>query len=138
MFQKLKSLPFKKLFKWSFILLTILVLSIGISNYWIIKSTKAQLYSDKSLIPQNDVAILLGASKTLRNGSENLFFNTNFKNDLRFQLLDVVGREQNISIQKIVEGNYIIHMKTFSAGIYILNVINEEGNYFSRKIIKVK
>ena len=74
MFQKIKSLPFKKLVKWSFILVVILILSIILSNYWIIKSTKAQIYSDTSLIPQNDVALLLGASKTLRNGSENLFF----------------------------------------------------------------
>ena len=74
MLKKLKSLPYKKLFKWSLILSTILVLSIIISNYWIIKSTKAQIYSDASLIPENDVAILLGASKTLQNGSENLFF----------------------------------------------------------------
>lgn len=74
MLQKLKSFPYKKLFKWSFVLLTILVLSIFISNYWIIKSTKAQIYSETSSIPQNDVAILLGASKKLRNGSENLFF----------------------------------------------------------------
>lgn len=70
----INKIPYKKLFKWSFILLTILVLSILISNYWIIKSTKAQIYSDTALIPQNDVAILLGASKTLRNGNENLFF----------------------------------------------------------------
>lgn len=74
MLQKLNSLPFKKLFKWSFILIAILILSIVLSNYWIIKSTKAQIYSDTSLIPKNDVALLLGASKTLRNGSENLFF----------------------------------------------------------------
>ena len=70
----INKIPFKKLFKWSFTLLTILILSIVISNYWIIKSTKAQLYSDTSLIPKNNVAILLGASKKLRNGSENLFF----------------------------------------------------------------
>lgn len=74
MFQKLRNLPFKKIFKWSFALLTILVLAIVISNYWIIKSTKSQIYSDTISIPQNDVAILLGASKKLRNGSENLFF----------------------------------------------------------------
>lgn len=70
----IRNSSFKKIFKWSFVLLTILVLSIIISNYWIIKSTKSQIYSDTISIPQNDVAILLGASKKLRNGSENLFF----------------------------------------------------------------
>jgi len=74
MFQKIKHLPFKKIFKRSFILIAILLLSIIGSNYWIIKSTKSQIYSDTSSIPKNDVALLLGASKTLRNGTENLFF----------------------------------------------------------------
>lgn len=74
MFQKIKFFPFKKLFKWSSIFVILLSVLILISNYWIINSTKSQLYSDTLLIPQNDVAILLGANKTLRNGSENLFF----------------------------------------------------------------
>lgn len=74
MLQKLKSLPYKKLFKWSLAFITIVILAIVISNYWIIKSTKAQIYSDTALIPKNNVAVLLGASKTLRNGNENLFF----------------------------------------------------------------
>ncbi len=67
-------ISFKKLFKWSLILLVVLVTFILLSNCWIISSTKTQIYSDTETIPQNDVAILLGASKTLRNGSENLFF----------------------------------------------------------------
>lgn len=74
MLEKLKSLPYKKIYKWLFILFSVTVLSISLSNYWIINSTKSQIYSETAEIPQNDVAILLGASKTLRNGSENLFF----------------------------------------------------------------
>ncbi len=70
----IKNIPFKKIIKWTFIFSILLVLTIIISNYWIIKSTKSQIYSDTTLIPKNDVAILLGASKKLRNGSENLFF----------------------------------------------------------------
>ena len=74
MLQKLKSLPIKKMAKWSFILFAFFAITITLCNYWIIASTKAQIYSETDTIPQNNVAILLGASKTLRNGSENLFF----------------------------------------------------------------
>lgn len=69
-----KKIPFKKLFKWSFILMTLMVIFIVLCNYAIMSSTKTQLYSDISLIPKNDVAILLGASKKSRWGGENLFF----------------------------------------------------------------
>ncbi len=74
MIKKLKALPFKKIFKWSFILAIFSSSLIVSSNYWIIKSTASQLHTDILKIPSNNVAILLGASKTLRNGSENLFF----------------------------------------------------------------
>ncbi len=74
MWYKIKNISFKKLLKWSSLILILLGISILSSNYWIIKSTKKQLYTDVNLIPKNDVAILLGASKTLRNGHENLFF----------------------------------------------------------------
>ena len=74
MLQKIKSLPYKKLFKWSFIVILLFVISIYASNQWIIKSTKSQLYSTIFEIPSNDVALLLGTSKILKNGSENLFY----------------------------------------------------------------
>lgn len=74
MFEKLKTLSFKKIIKWSLILFALFAVLITVCNYWIIKSTKSQIYSQTEKIPRNDVAILLGASKTLRNGSENLFF----------------------------------------------------------------
>ena len=59
---------------WAFILVVLLGLSVVLSNYGIIKTTRQQLYSDVDKIPQNNVAILLGASKNLRNGGDNLFF----------------------------------------------------------------
>lgn len=74
MLKKIKTISLKKAFKWTSLLLTLVGVFIISSNYWIIKSTKKQLYTDVNLIPKNDVAILLGASKTLRNGHENLFF----------------------------------------------------------------
>ena len=58
---------------WSAVIFVVLCFCIIGSNYWIIKSTGSQLYSEVDKIPANDVAILLGASKTLPNGRENLF-----------------------------------------------------------------
>lgn len=74
MWDRIKNSSFKKILKWTSFLLILFGILILSSNYWIIKSTKKQLYTDVNLIPKNDVAILLGASKTLRNGHENLFF----------------------------------------------------------------
>lgn len=74
MFQKLKRISFKKIIISALFLLLILGISIISSNYWIIKSTRQQLFSEVNKVPNNDVALLLGASKLLRNGHENLFF----------------------------------------------------------------
>lgn len=74
MLQKLKSISFKKIIFSALFLLLILAISIISSNYWIIKSTRQQIFSVVDKVPNNDVAILLGASKLLRNGHENLFF----------------------------------------------------------------
>ena len=74
MLSALKNLPFKKIFKWTIIIFVLLSIAIGWSNYYIIKSTRSQIYSDVNTLPKNDVAILLGASKSLKNGRDNLFF----------------------------------------------------------------
>jgi len=70
----LKRINYKKLIKWSCVTLLILTSLIFICNYWVIKSTKAQLYSEINDIPANDVALLLGASKTTVRGNTNLYF----------------------------------------------------------------
>ncbi len=74
MIERIKKISLKETIKWTGYFVVIMAISIGISNYWIIKSTKSKLYSDVNLIPENDVAILLGASKTLKSGYDNLFF----------------------------------------------------------------
>ncbi|MBK7182854.1 MAG: YdcF family protein [Bacteroidetes bacterium] len=70
----LKKISFKKVFLWLSIILLLFSCAIVISNYWIINSTKSQLYSDVNLIPANDVALLLGASKKTSRGNDNLYF----------------------------------------------------------------
>jgi SanA protein len=72
--QRILSILRSRLFKWSCGLFLSLVALLFICNYWIIRSTAAQLYSDTEKIPANDVALVLGANKASRWGGENLFF----------------------------------------------------------------
>ncbi len=64
----------KRLFKWLLISLGIVLLSIISSNYWIISSTKTQLYTDITKIPSRKVGLVLGASKQTTRGTANLYF----------------------------------------------------------------
>ncbi|MES2567285.1 MAG: ElyC/SanA/YdcF family protein [Bacteroidota bacterium] len=61
-------------FKWLGAILISLFLVIVVSNYWIVTSTKSQLYSDVVTIPQRKVGLVLGASKKTSRGTENLYF----------------------------------------------------------------
>jgi SanA protein len=54
-----------------FFILAVIVL---LCNYWIIRNTRCQIYSDINSVPANDVALVLGANKNSRWGGENLFF----------------------------------------------------------------
>lgn len=64
----------KRLMLWFFIAGVLFVLMIAGSNYWIIKSTKQQLFSASPQLPSCKAALLLGASKMSRAGRINLFF----------------------------------------------------------------
>lgn len=66
--------PNKRFLKWLFIALLACLCSIIISNYWIVSSTKAQLYSDVASIPSRKVGLVLGASKNTVRGTHNLYF----------------------------------------------------------------
>ena len=50
-------------------------MSAWLSNSWIVRSTKSQLYDDIDKIPFRNVAMVLGTSAKARNGLDNLFFN---------------------------------------------------------------
>lgn len=45
-----------------------------ISNYWIISSTKNQLYTSSDSIPERKVALVLGTSKLSKRGTPNMYF----------------------------------------------------------------
>ncbi|GAB2537983.1 SanA/YdcF family protein [Spirosoma aerophilum] len=64
--------------KWT-IKLTIALLFGGatvvlVSNYWVVYNTRNQIYFNIHELPANDVGLVLGTSKFVRTGKENLFF----------------------------------------------------------------
>lgn len=64
----------KRFFKWASIIIVFICVSIIWSNYWIISSTKTQLYTDLTKIPSRKVGLVLGASKQTSRGASNLYF----------------------------------------------------------------
>jgi SanA protein len=64
----------KKFVKWSLLIISLLFLSIVCCNYWIVNSTKKQLYSEVNSIPARKVGLVLGASKKTSRGTNNLYF----------------------------------------------------------------
>ncbi|MFD2572207.1 vancomycin high temperature exclusion protein [Spirosoma soli] len=45
-----------------------------ICNWWVVHNTRNQIYFDINELPTNDVGLVLGTSKFVRTGKENLFF----------------------------------------------------------------
>ena len=45
-----------------------------LSNWWVVYNTRNQIYFDIAELPANDVGLVLGTSKFVRTGKENLFF----------------------------------------------------------------
>ncbi len=58
----------KKLFWWG---LGLFVLTVLLCNRWVINSTDAYLYTSFTLLPENEVGIVLGTSSYTRNGEPN-------------------------------------------------------------------
>ncbi|WP_174842717.1 SanA/YdcF family protein [Spirosoma rhododendri] len=50
------------------------VVLILVSNWWVVYNTRQQTYFDIHKLPANDVGLVLGTSKFVRSGKENLFF----------------------------------------------------------------
>ncbi|HLL95672.1 MAG TPA: ElyC/SanA/YdcF family protein [Spirosoma sp.] len=45
-----------------------------VCNWWVVRTTEGQIYFDMHKLPANDVGLVLGTSKFVRSGKENLFF----------------------------------------------------------------
>lgn len=67
----------KKLLKWSVYLVFAALIVVVLANIWVVMSTESKVFSDYSELPnsdKNNVALVLGTSKKLVNGSPNPFF----------------------------------------------------------------
>jgi SanA protein len=50
------------------------LLVVLLSNWWVVSSTKSQIYFDLGHLPANEVGLVLGTSRLVKGGKENLFF----------------------------------------------------------------
>jgi SanA protein len=67
-------MTFRRILKGLIIIFVLVAAFILISNIWIIQSTENSIFSDVSKVPYNDVALVLGTSNKLTDGSPNPFF----------------------------------------------------------------
>jgi SanA protein len=65
---------FKKIARGVIYLVLILALSVVLANVWVVKSTESRVFFDHHKLPDNKVALVLGTSQKLINGSPNPFF----------------------------------------------------------------
>jgi len=64
----------KNAFKCSCYFAGFVLLCIVLANIWVVKSTEANVYSDHRQLPDNKIALVLGTSQKLVDGSPNPFF----------------------------------------------------------------
>lgn len=65
----------KKLLFWSFIMGLLEMLSILLCNWWVMASTRSQVYTMDE-VPAQEVALVLGTSKLIRGKYQNSYFNS--------------------------------------------------------------
>ncbi len=51
-----------------------LLLAVGGLNYWVLQSTRSARYTDLRTVPQNEVGLVLGTGRLLKNGTVNWHF----------------------------------------------------------------
>jgi SanA protein len=64
----------RRLVKWGMIFAGSFAIILLIANLWVVYSTQDKVYADTSLLPHNEVAVVLGTSNKLTDGSPNPFF----------------------------------------------------------------
>jgi SanA protein len=64
----------RAIWRWLFIAVGVALLLILLGNRWVINSTDAYIYDNWSLLPENDVGIVLGTSTYTRGGKPNPHF----------------------------------------------------------------
>lgn len=64
----------KRIVKGVIIILFLGATVVLVSNWWVVYNTRNQTYFDIYKLPANDIGLVLGTSKFVRTGKENLFF----------------------------------------------------------------
>ncbi|MGF7214071.1 SanA protein [Spirosoma lacussanchae] len=64
----------KGVIKFSIVVAFVGATTILICNWWVVQNTRNQIYFNLQELPANDVGLVLGTSKFVRTGKENLFF----------------------------------------------------------------
>ena len=82
----------KKIRRMFLIVIAFVVFGIFACNIWVIQSTRGRVYADISQIPHNKVALVLGTSSRLVNGSPNPFFVTRMSRAAEMYKLKKVER----------------------------------------------
>lgn len=67
-------MTFRKVLKGLVFILILVIAFILISNIWIVQSTRQSVFTDAESVPFNEVALVLGTSNKLTDGSPNPFF----------------------------------------------------------------
>lgn len=65
---------FKKFIKWTIAISFFLLMGVLLANIWIVISTEEKNYYTLGNMPSNDVGLVLGTSKGIHGGKENMFF----------------------------------------------------------------
>ncbi|GAA4413862.1 hypothetical protein GCM10023187_42650 [Nibrella viscosa] len=64
----------KRFIKGGILLAFLTLIVILLCNWWVVYSTRGQIFFNIHQLPSNDVALVLGTSKHVKGGKENLFF----------------------------------------------------------------
>ncbi len=64
----------KRVFRLSLILGIALIFILAATNFWVVKSTESEVLTDYKLLPDSGVALVLGTSHRMVDGSPNPFF----------------------------------------------------------------
>lgn len=90
-----------------------------ISNLWVVFSTKSQLYKDIALLPENDVALVLGTSNRLTDGTPNPYFRLRIE---RAAELYKAGKVKHIIVSGDNSSQYYNEPQKMSDALIVLGI----------------
>jgi SanA protein len=93
-----------------------------ITNLWVILSTKAQLYYDITSLPENEVALVLGTSNRLSDGTPNPYFRLRMK---RAAELYKAGKVKHIIVSGDNSSQYYNEPQKMSDALILLGIPSE-------------